>query len=59
MRAMRLDPTKASADIYVILRVFNLTSEKIGMRILVDPGTMEQEGKLNVEADQYTVEQRD
>lgn len=55
MKEMRLDPGKASPDIYVILRVYSLTSDNIGMRILVDPATMEREGKLTVEAESYTV----
>lgn len=55
MREMRLEPGKDSPNIYVILRVYNLADDKIGMRILVDPATLEQDKKLIVEAESYTV----
>ena len=56
---MRLEPDKDSPEIYVILRVYNLTSDNIGIRILVDPATLEQEDKLLFEAENYTVLQKD
>lgn len=59
MKNMRLDPGKASPDIYVILRVYNLTSDNIGMRILVDPATMKRNGELVFTAESYTVLQKD
>ena len=59
MRNMRLQPDQDRSEIYVILRVYDLTNENIGMQILVDPATLEAEGKLLVEAENYTVLQRD
>ena len=58
MKEMRLEPNQASSEIYIILRVYNLTSDRIGMRILVDPATLERQGKLLVEAENYTVLQQ-
>ena len=55
MRGMRLIASRPSPKIYVILRVYNLTSDQIGMRILLDPGTLEAQGKLILDAEQYTV----
>ena len=57
MKIMRLNPKKASADVYVILRVYDLTSD-IGLRILLDPATMERNGELVLEAESYTVMQQ-
>ena len=59
MRKTRLDPEEASPGIYVIVRVYNLTNGNIGMRILVDPATMERNGVLVIEAENYTVLQQD
>ena len=59
MRKMRLDRGKASPNIYIVLRVYNLTSDNIGMRMLVDPATMERNGLLVFEAENYTVLQQD
>ena len=59
MKEMRLEPNEARSEIYIILRVYNLTSNNIGMRILVDPATLERQGKLLVEAENYTVLQQD
>lgn len=56
---MRLDPAKVGQDIYVILRVYNLASDNIGMRLLVDPATLEQEKQLTIEADTFTVLQKE
>ena len=57
MKKMRLNPDKASTDIYVILRVYDLTGD-IGLRILLDPATMERNGELVLEAESYTVMQQ-
>lgn len=59
MKEMRLESRKASLDIYIILRVYNLTSDNIGMRILVDPATMELNKELVFTAENYTVLQQD
>lgn len=40
---MALNPEKPPRDIYVILRVFNIGQDSTGLRIFVDPATMERE----------------
>jgi hypothetical protein len=37
MEDLQLQPSERPERVYIIVRVFNLTSEHIGMRILVDP----------------------
>ena len=46
MNAMQLKPGEQSQDIYVILRVYDVVSDDIGMLILVDPATLEQKEGL-------------
>ena len=36
----------ATADVYILCRVFNLTSGRIGLRLYVEPKIAEEEGKL-------------
>ncbi len=60
MRRMKLKDGKPSAEVYIILRVFNLDKYNIDMRIYVDPAGME--GKelefiFDPESNRYSVEQ--
>lgn len=55
MRSMALDPSKPATNIYIILRVFNLGQDNIGMRLYVDPATMKREGQLLFEPSSYIV----
>lgn len=55
MHEMALHPGLPAKNIYVIMRVFNLGQEDMGMRIYVDPATMEQNGELQFQAETYTV----
>ena len=50
-----LEPEKD--EIYLILRVYKLGQEDMGMRILLDPATMEKRGQLIFEPERYTVSQ--
>ncbi len=55
MHEMALHPGSSVTNVYVILRVFNLGQEDMGMRIYVDPATMERNGELDFQAETYTV----
>lgn len=44
-------------EIYLILRVYKLGQEDMGMRILLDPATMKDHGHLIFEPESYTVSQ--
>ena len=55
MHEMVLHPGVPVKNIYVILRVFNLGQEDMGMRIYVDPASMERNGELQFQAETYTV----
>jgi hypothetical protein len=48
MERTRLTKGKISPEVYIILRVFNLDKETIGMRLYVDPIGMEERGELIV-----------
>jgi len=54
MRSMKLSDV-ASAEIYIILRVFNLNNDKIDMQLYVDPAGMEDRNELEFIPDSYTV----
>ena len=53
MERMKLGPTHN--EIYMILRVYNLGRPDMGLRILMDPATMKQNGELSFEPETYTV----
>ena len=55
MHEMTLQPGIPVRNIYVILRVFNLGQDDMGMRIYVDPAAMERNGELEFQAETYTV----
>ena len=55
MKTMTLDDDRASTNVYVIMRVFNLGQDNIGMRLYVDPAAMELDGRLMFEPSNYTV----
>ena len=44
-------------EIYLILRVYKLGQEDMGMRIPLDPATMKDAGHLIFEPESYTVSQ--
>ena len=52
---MALSPSPTNTEVYIILRVFNLLRENIGLRLYVDPASMEESGELMIEAESYTV----
>lgn len=52
MHCMRLG---AATEVYIVMRVFNLGQDNIGVRLYVDPGTMERNGMLNFEPASYIV----
>lgn len=57
MRRCALEPDQRvkPKEIHVILRVYNLLSEEIGMNIFVDPCRFERNGKLKFEVNGYHV----
>jgi hypothetical protein len=42
-------------EVYVIIRVFNLDKDTIGMRVYVDPAAMDVTGQLKFTAEQWSV----
>ena len=46
MRRMKLDLGTATAEVYVLCRVFKLTAERIGLKIYVDPETARENGEI-------------
>jgi hypothetical protein len=54
MQDMRLG-VQASAEVYIILRVFNLNKDKIDMRLYVDPAGMEERGELFFTSESFSV----
>jgi hypothetical protein len=60
MLRMKLKDGKPSAEVYIILRVFNLDKNNINMRIYVDPARVEGkelEFTFTPESGHYSVEQ--
>ena len=54
MQRMKLG-VQASAEVYIILRVFNLDRDKIDMRLYVDPAGMEERDELQFTSESYSV----
>lgn len=54
MQQMKLG-SQASAEVYIILRVFNLDKDRIDMRLYVDPAGMEERGELQFTSESYSV----
>ena len=52
---MTLKADELATDIYIIMRVFNLGKDNVGLKLYVDPSTMEREGTLKFEPDHYIV----
>ena len=52
---MTMSRERPATDIYIIMRVFNMGQNNIGMRLYIDPATMELERKLKFEPDHYVV----
>lgn len=56
MQRMKLIPGQEPKEIYIILRVFNLGLDSMGMKIYVDPaGGRSFPAELVFEAESYTV----
>ncbi|KAL8786867.1 MAG: hypothetical protein Q9195_008024 [Heterodermia aff. obscurata] len=55
MERMVLPSGKAAAEVYVIVRVWNIGQNDIGLDFIVDPETQRRSGELHVEADSYTI----
>lgn len=57
MESMKLSGQipRTKDEIYLILRIYKLGQKGMGMRILLDPATLEQEGHLVFEPESYTV----
>jgi hypothetical protein len=47
--------TRQTNGIYAIFRVFNLGSDSIGLKVLVDPETMRQRGELAFATERWSV----
>jgi hypothetical protein len=54
MHQMKLNDREPSAEVYIILRVFNLDKESIDMRLYIDPAGM-QGRELEVTPESYSV----
>jgi hypothetical protein len=52
---MQMSELTTDQSLYMIFRVFNMTSGSIGARIYVDPDRMRREGLLKFSADKWTV----
>ena len=46
---------QAATEVYIILRVFNLDNDGIGMRLYVDPAGMEERSELVFTSESYSV----
>lgn len=57
MRRLALQPGTPAAQIYVLIRVFNLEQENIGLRVYVDPEKHRRDGTLQFGVDTWTVKQ--
>jgi len=55
MQSYALQPGQTPTEIYVILRVYNLTSNQIGIKFFVDPCRYEANGTLRFETGVYHV----
>jgi hypothetical protein len=54
MHDMKLTDGQSSATVYIILRVFNLDTDRIDMRLYVDPARMQGKG-LEFTPESYSV----
>ncbi|PMD37968.1 hypothetical protein L207DRAFT_431094 [Hyaloscypha variabilis F] len=55
MQQMKLTKDGPSAEVYIILRVFNLDKDEIDMRVYVDPVGMQESGQLEFITKLYSV----
>lgn len=55
MQGMTLSYDTLATEIYIVMRVFNMGQDDVGLRLYVDPATMEREGRLGFETGQYVV----
>jgi hypothetical protein len=56
MRQMVLTDGQAATQVYMILRVFDLGQDEIGLRIYLDPETLRRKNSLRFTAESYCVE---
>jgi predicted Zn-ribbon and HTH transcriptional regulator len=54
MHAIKLTDRQSSAKVYIILRVFNLDTDRIDVRLYVDPANMQGKG-LEFTPESYSV----
>jgi hypothetical protein len=54
MHDMKLTDGQSSAEVYIIFRVFNLDTDRIDMRLYVDPASMQGKG-LEFTPESYSV----
>ena len=55
MERMVIPPGEAAAEVYVVMRVSNLSQNSMDLDFIVDPETRRRNGQLCVEAESYTV----
>lgn len=53
---MALTDGQAAIQVYMILRVFDLGQDEIGLRIYLDPETLRRNNSLRFTAESYCVE---
>jgi hypothetical protein len=56
MGQMTLIDGQAAIQVYMIMRVFDLGQDEIGLRIYLDPETLRRNNSLRFTADMYRVE---
>ena len=55
MQRMTLATEQSAAEVYVILRVFNLGQKDMGLRVYLDPESLRLDKKLDFTAESYTI----
>jgi hypothetical protein len=56
MRTTALTEGETAAEVYIILRVYNLGQEDVGLHIYLDPETRRRKKELKFTAESYSVE---
>lgn len=57
MERLALEPGTPASAVYVLIRVFNVEQESIGVRVFVDPETQRRAGRLDFSVDTWKVKQ--
>ncbi len=55
MNKMRIPPGKSTAEIYMIMRVFELSKDTMGVKVYLDPDTLREDGALIFTPETYSV----